>query len=85
MTYHHLAEWLQGNLVMVDLTFNFDDTNNQFESQLDIMLDAFETGKFKEYVCSVSVEEVSFNFFSISLDYSNLSTVVQLYIPSTIS
>jgi hypothetical protein len=55
MTYHHLAEWLQGNLVMVDLTFNFDDTNNQFESQLDIMLDGFETGKFKEYVCLTGV------------------------------
>jgi len=48
MTYHHLAEWLQGNLVLVDLTFHFDDLNNQFESQLETMLETFETGALKE-------------------------------------
>lgn len=49
IVYHHLAEWLQGNLVLVDLTFNFDDPNNQFESNLDTMLESFETGDFKEW------------------------------------
>jgi len=50
ITYHHLAPWLQGNLVLVDLMFNFDDPQNDFESQLDTMLQDFEEGDYKEYV-----------------------------------
>jgi len=45
VTYHHLAPWLQGNLVLVDLMFNFDDPQNDFESQLDTMLQDFEEGE----------------------------------------
>ena len=48
--YYHLMPWLQGNLVLVDLMFNFDDTQNNFESQLDIMLQDFEEGDYKEYI-----------------------------------
>ena len=50
ITYHHLAPWLQGNLVLVNLVFNFDDLQNDFESQLDTMLQDFEEGDYKEYV-----------------------------------
>lgn len=60
ITYHHLASWLQGNLVLVDLMFNFDDPNNDFESQLDTMLQNFENGLFKEYI--------GFNFTYITLN-----------------
>ncbi|KAF8797533.1 hypothetical protein BYT27DRAFT_7323634, partial [Phlegmacium glaucopus] len=49
ITYHHLAPWLQGNLVLVDLMFNFDDPQNDFESQLDTMLQDFEEGDYKEW------------------------------------
>lgn len=48
ITYHHLVPWLQGNLVLVELIFNFDDTNNNFDTQLDTMLQDFEDGHFKE-------------------------------------
>lgn len=50
ITYHHLAPWLQGNLVLVDLMFNFDDPKNDFESQLDTLLQEFEEGEYREYV-----------------------------------
>ena len=50
VTYHHLAPWLQGNLVLVDLVFNFDDPQNNFQSQLDSMLQEFEEGNYKEYI-----------------------------------
>ena len=50
ITYHHLSPWLHGNLVLVDLTFNFDDPQNDFESKLDDMLDRFDGGDLKEYV-----------------------------------
>ena len=49
VTYHHLAPWLQSNLVLVDLMFKFDDPQNDFESRLD-MLQSFEEGDYKEYV-----------------------------------
>jgi hypothetical protein len=50
ITYHHLSPWLHGNLVLVDLTFNFDDPKNDFESNLDDMLERFDGGDLKEYV-----------------------------------
>lgn len=62
ITYHHLAPWLQGNLVLVDLMFNFDDPQNAFESQLDTMLQDFEEGEYKEYV--------NFYFFFLALNIS---------------
>ena len=49
ITYHHLSPWLHGNLVLVDLTFNFDDPKNHFESKLNDMLDRFDGGDLKEY------------------------------------
>jgi hypothetical protein len=57
ITYHHLAPWLQGNLVLVDLMFNFEDPKNDFDSQLDSMLQDFEEGDYKEY----------FNFYFVFL------------------
>jgi len=42
ITYHHLAPWLHGNLVLVNMEFNF-------ESQLDDMLGRFSSGEFAEY------------------------------------
>lgn len=50
LPYHlpSLVPWLQGNVVLVDFIFNFDDTNNKFETQLDTMLQDFEDGLFKE-------------------------------------
>ena len=50
ITYHHLSPWLHGNLVLVDLAFNFDDPKNNFESNLNDMLNRFEGGDLKEYV-----------------------------------
>ena len=50
-TYYHLHPWLQGNLIHIDMDFNFDDVPhnlNDFVSQLGLMLDAFETGDLKE-------------------------------------
>jgi len=41
--------------VLVDLTFNFDDPKNDFESKLDDMLDQFDSGDLKEYVNSSSI------------------------------
>ncbi|KAF8801923.1 hypothetical protein BYT27DRAFT_7114038, partial [Phlegmacium glaucopus] len=49
LTYYHLHPWLQGNLVHIEMDFNFDDgPHNDFESQLGLMLDAFETGDLQE-------------------------------------
>jgi hypothetical protein len=50
LTYHHLAPWLHGNLVLVDLMFNFEDPKNDMDSKLDCMLQEFEDGRFKEYL-----------------------------------
>jgi hypothetical protein len=50
ITYYHLVPWLHGNLVLVDLIFNFDDLQNDFYSNLDRMLERFEGGDLKEYV-----------------------------------
>jgi hypothetical protein len=48
-TYYHLLPWLMGNIVHVDMDFNFDDvSHNDFESRLGYMLDAFENGDFQE-------------------------------------
>jgi len=49
ITYHHLAPWLHGNLVLVNMEFNFDDPKINFESQLDDMLGRFASGEFAEY------------------------------------
>jgi len=62
ITYHHLSPWLHGNLVLVDLTFNFDDPKNDFESKLDDMLDRFDGGDLKEYV--------NFSFIFLMLNFS---------------
>lgn len=49
ITYCHLHPWLQGNVVHIDMDFNFDDVpHNDFESRLDLMLNAFETGHLQE-------------------------------------
>jgi hypothetical protein len=61
ITYHHLVPWLQGNLVLVDLTFNFDDKNNKFETNLDTMLQDFEDGLFKRVSC--------FHFYFSNTEY----------------
>jgi len=50
ITYHHLNPWLHGNLILVDLTFNFDDSESDFESNLGNMIDRFDGGDLKEYV-----------------------------------
>ena len=48
-TYYHLHPWLQGNLVHIDMDFNFNNIpHNDFASQLGSMLDAFETGGLQE-------------------------------------
>ncbi|KIK03069.1 hypothetical protein K443DRAFT_131586 [Laccaria amethystina LaAM-08-1] len=49
LTYHHLAPWLHGNLVLIDLMFNFDDPKNNFNSQMECMLHEFEEGQFKDW------------------------------------
>ena len=41
--------------MLVDLTFNFDDPKNDFESKLDDMLDRFDSGDLKKYVNSSSI------------------------------
>ena len=50
ITYHHLSPWLHGNLVLVDLSFNFDNPKNDFGSKLDDMINRFDDGDLKEYV-----------------------------------
>ena len=50
LTYHHLAPYFQGNLVLVNLTFNFDKPRRYFDSQLESILQEFEDGEFEEYV-----------------------------------
>ena len=47
--YYHLHPWLQGNLVHIDMDFNFNNVpHNDFASRLGSMLDAFETGDLQE-------------------------------------
>jgi hypothetical protein len=47
--YHHLKPWLQGNLVHIDMDFNFSEVpHNDFEFRLGLMLDTFETGDLQE-------------------------------------
>ena len=52
LAYYHLYDWLHGNNVHVSLDFHLDDVpHNDFETQMDNMLAAFERkGKFEEYV-----------------------------------
>ena len=50
LTYHHLAPYLHGNLVLVNLMFNFDKPRRYFNFQLENMLQEFKDGEFKEYV-----------------------------------
>ena len=52
LAYHHLHDWLHGNVVHVSLDFHpVDVPQNDFESRMDAMLAAFEKkGAFEEYV-----------------------------------
>ena len=52
LAYYHLYDWLRGNIVHVSLDFHLDDVpHNDFETQMDNMLAAFERkGQFEEYV-----------------------------------
>jgi hypothetical protein len=52
LAYHHLHDWLQGNVVHVSLDFHLDDVpHNDFESRMDGMLAVFERrGPFEGYV-----------------------------------
>lgn len=47
-----MQPWLQGNLVHVDLEFNFDQTDNDFYHRFDMMLDKFEHRDLQEYAFS---------------------------------
>lgn len=50
LAYQHLRDWLQGNIVHVDLDFNLDDVpHNDFEMRLNAMLHTFEHD-LQEYV-----------------------------------
>ena len=75
VTYHHLAPWLQGNLVLVDLMFNFDDPENDFESQLDTMLQDFEEGDYKEYVNFYLI----FLALNISISWTQFLVVISMH------
>jgi hypothetical protein len=46
---HHLCPWLHGNLILVNVLFNFDNLKNDFKSKLDNML-RFDDGDLKEYI-----------------------------------
>jgi hypothetical protein len=50
IVYHHLLPWLRGNLVYVELDFDFRVTKSRhnFEDRLEEMLDVFISGPFKE-------------------------------------
>jgi len=51
MAYHHLHDWLGGNIVHIDMDFYLDDVPwNDFENRLSNMLDRLETGDLKKYV-----------------------------------
>ena len=75
ITYNHLAPWLQGNLVLVDLMFNFDDSQNNFETQLDNMLQDFEEGDYKEYVNFY----LFFLVLSISITWTRFLVVISTH------
>lgn len=50
IAYNHIQPWLGGNLVHVDIDFNFKGLNVQdFIARLDTMLDRFENGDLKGY------------------------------------
>jgi hypothetical protein len=49
IVFQHLQPWLQGNLVLVELDFNFEKGIDGFQSRLKNMLDRFEDGDLKEY------------------------------------
>ena len=49
-TYLHLCPWLQGNISLIDIDFNLNDVpHNNFETQLDLMLDNLESGDLHAY------------------------------------
>lgn len=48
IAYHHIHPWLCGNLVHVDLDFNFEKSHQDVVSRLNIMLDRFENGDLKK-------------------------------------
>ena len=47
IAYHHIHPWLLGNLVHVDLDFDFGKVND-FAVRLNSMLDRFESGDLME-------------------------------------
>ena len=49
IAYHHIHPWLLGNLVHVDLDFDFGKVDD-FTARLNMMLDRFEKGDLMEYV-----------------------------------
>ena len=63
LVYEHLHDWLQGNLVHIDLDFHFDEVpHNDFETRFNGMLDTLE-GHLREYV------NFHLNFFDTDLLY----------------
>ncbi|EDR13074.1 uncharacterized protein LACBIDRAFT_308512 [Laccaria bicolor S238N-H82] len=66
LAYHHLHDWLHGNVVHVGLDFHLCDVpHNDFESQLDTMLAAFERkGQFEGWT----------QFMVIVMTHSDLDT-----------
>lgn len=63
LTFHHLQPWLRGNLIHVELDFNFKNGVKGFQSRLDSMLDRFENGDLREYDCVCSLRSFHPNFF----------------------
>ena len=57
LSYHHLHDWLHGNVVHVSLDFHLLDVpHNDFESRMDAMLAAIEKkGTFEEYVSIIFI------------------------------
>ena len=51
IAYHHLHDWLQGNIVHIDMDFNLDDVlRNEFAYFLKNMLDRLEIGDLKSHI-----------------------------------
>ena len=51
IAYHHLHDWLQGNIVHIDMDFNLDDVpQNDFAYHLSNMLDRLEISDLKSHI-----------------------------------
>ena len=51
IAYHHLHDWLQGNILHINMDFNLDDVpQNDFVYCLSNMLDRLETGDLKSHI-----------------------------------